>query len=131
MKKSQKQTAGILVFLKDQCANWDEHYQICLLNDKSCKVKEGSRCGYFEKNVLGPADYPYRLPGYDYVKLFAEYVDQTGAETRKVRQRRCECGSPLQHRQRFCERCRRLKAKMANRERQRKHRSPNSLNITV
>ena len=46
-------------FVKDECANYDKHYQECLSGGE-CKIFNGERCGYFEKSVLGPSDYPYR-----------------------------------------------------------------------
>lgn len=117
-------------FLKDNCCNYDKHYQSCLFAD-SCRVFDGQRCGYFEKCVLGPPDYKYKLPGYDYAKLFAQYAEQTGAKAQKVKVRRCDCGVPLQRHQRYCPRCSKKRAKVANRERVRKHRLSNSLNVTV
>lgn len=129
MKNKQQKT--LTAFLQKECANWDYFYQICVLSDKPCLVMNGNRCGYFEKAVLGPPDYKYRLPDYDYIKLFAQYADQSGAATKKVQQRRCECGEPLQHRQRYCESCRRRRAKEASRQRQRKFRFANLSNVTL
>jgi len=111
-------------FVKDECANYIRHYQLCI-DDKPCKVLAGKRCGYFEKVVLCSPDYKYKLPGYDYQKLFAQYADMTGAESKVVTQRRCACGNPLKPRQRFCERCAKIRAKAANRQRQKKHRLQN------
>lgn len=116
-----KNQTALTRFVKDECANFDKHYQTCL-DDKPCKVLAGERCGYFEKTVLGPPDYKYKLPNYDYAKLFAQYAEQTGAETGTVKQRRCSCGNPLKLRQRFCERCAKIRAKVSNRQRQKKHR---------
>ena len=120
---------ALITFLQKECANWDGHYQVCLLKhktepetDRPCCVLAGKRCGYFERCVLGRPDYNFKLPGYDYARLFAQYAAQTGAGTVKVKQRRCECGEPLQRRQRFCEACRRKRAKEANRNRQQKYR---------
>jgi hypothetical protein len=129
--KTQTKQKSLLSFLQAECANWDYFYQICVLTDKPCLVMEGRRCSYFEKSVLGPPGYIYKQPGYDYAKLFAQYAGQTGAETRRVQQRRCDCGTPLQHRQRYCEKCRRIRAKQAHCERQRKYRSLDSLNVTL
>ena len=117
-------------FIKDECANYDKHYQTCVFAD-SCKVLNGKRCGYFERRVLGAPDYKYKLPGYDYSKLFAQYAEQTGMKKVKVKVRRCECGIPLRPRQRYCLRCAKIRARQANRERVRKHRLSNSLNVTV
>ncbi len=127
---TRKKETKLIGFLKDNCANYDRHYQSCLFAD-SCKVLDGQRCGYFEKCVLGPPDYKYKLPGYDYAKLFAQYADLTGAKKQKVKVRRCECGTPLRFRQRYCESCSKQRAKQANRERQRKHRLSNSVNVTL
>ena len=91
-------------FLEDNCASYDKHHQSCLFAD-SCRVFDGQRCGYFEKFVLGPAGSKHRLPGYNYAKLFAQYAEQTKAKAQKVKVRRCECGTPLRHRQRYCEKC--------------------------
>ena len=71
-----KQSKGLQLFLRDECANYDKHTEACLIPD-CCKVLEGQRCDYFEHAVLGPPDYKFRLPGYDYQKLFAQYADQT------------------------------------------------------
>lgn len=99
-------------FVKDECANFDKHYQTCL-DDKPCKVLAGERCGFFEKAVLGPVDYKFRLPKIDYQKLFAQYAEQTGAESGTVKQRLCACGKPLRHRQRFCDDCSQKRRKTA------------------
>lgn len=118
MKKTKEST--IVAFLKDNCANYDRHYQKCLFAD-SCRVFDGQRCGYFEKCVLGPPDYKYKLPGYDYSKLFAQYAELTGAQRQRVKVRRCGCGAVLSPRQRFCESCakkRRLATYRENRQRQ-------------
>lgn len=125
----------LIRFLKSECANYDSHYDCCLSADVSCNVLEGKRCKYFEKAVLGPSDYKYRLPGWDYTRLFAEYTELTGAKTKKIQQRKCKCGEVLQYRQRFCEKCQRLKAKQANKIRQKKYRNknrnPDYINVTL
>ncbi|MBL7186302.1 MAG: hypothetical protein ISS70_08240 [Phycisphaerae bacterium] len=99
-----KQSKGLTAFVRDECANYSKHDEGCLF-DESCKVMDGRRCDYFEKAVLGPPDYKYKLPGYDYQKLFAQYAEQTEAERQQVEVRRCECGTPLRHRQRYCDDC--------------------------
>ena len=114
-----RQTKGLKVFLRDECANYDKHRETCLFAE-SCKVMSGQRCGYFERAVLGPPDYKYRLPGYDYQKLFAQYAEQTRTEQQRVNVRRCGCGTPLRHRQRHCDDCvhkRRLEAYRRRRQR--------------
>ena len=75
-RKKDKSLTG---FIKDNCANYDRHYESCLFAE-SCKVFNGKRCAYFERRVLGPPGYPYRIPGYDYSRLFAEYAEVTKKE---------------------------------------------------
>jgi len=99
-----KQSKGLRVFLRDECANYNKHDEACLFGD-SCKVMDAQRCDYFEKAVLAPPDYKCKLPGYDYQKLFAQYAEQTKAEKQQVNVRRCGCGTPLRHRQRYCNEC--------------------------
>ncbi len=94
----------LIQFVKDECADYDKHYQRCVW-DKPCRVLAGEKCGYFEKVVLCSPDYKYKLPGYDYAKLFAQYAEQTKTKAQAVEQRRCTCGNPLRHRQRYCEKC--------------------------
>ena len=91
-------------FVKNECANYDKHYQSCIW-DRPCMVLNGARCGYFEKVVLCPANYKYRLPDYDYQKLYAQYAEQTRTQAGSVDQRFCSCGKPLRPRQRFCGDC--------------------------
>jgi hypothetical protein len=117
-------------FIRDECSNYDKHDQICI-SDKPCKALNGQRCGFFERAVLGPPDYKCRLPDYDYQKLFAQYAELIGEESQDAQQRRCDCGAPLRHRQRYCRKCSKKRAKEANRERQRKHRLSKCINVTV
>jgi len=91
-------------FVKNECANFDRYYQSCV-EGTPCKVLAGEQCGYFERSVLGPVDYKFRLPNYDYQKLFAQYADQTGKASEAVSQRLCECGKNLRPRQRLCDSC--------------------------
>lgn len=94
-------TTNLVTFLKEHCANFNRH----------CKVLKGKRCGYFEKAVLGPPDYKFRLPVYDYQKLFAQYAELTSSEKQDVKVRRCECGEPLRPRHRYCESCKKARRK--------------------
>ena len=98
------QSKGLTAFVRDECANYSKHDETCLFGE-SCKVMDGQRCDYFEKAVLGPPGYRYKLPGYDYAKLFAQYAEQTKAERQQVEVWRCGCGTPLRHRQRYCRVC--------------------------
>lgn len=102
MKKTKETT--LFRFVKDECSNYLTHYGCCM-TDSPCLVLDGNRCGFFERNVLGPLDNKFRLPGYDYQKLFAQYADQTGAMTQKIKVRTCPCGcgTSLLPRQRFCD----------------------------
>ena len=126
----QTQTTSLIVFVKAECANYVEYYKNCLLDEQACDVLCGKRCGYFEKCVLGPIDYPYKQPGYDYAKLFAQYAEITHAKFGKVKQRKCACGEPLQQRQRYCQSCRKRRARVTGRERKRKQRRSDSPSVT-
>ena len=106
-------------FVKDECANFNKHYQACL-DDKPCKVLAGERCGFFERVVLGPPDYKYRLPDYDYAKLFGQYAEMTKTDALTVEQRKCDCGNSLRLRQRYCDACSRKRRKDSNRKYNRK-----------
>jgi len=122
----------IATFIKTECMNHDSYYNCCSIDGQPCKVLSGlSRCGYLEKSVLGPVDYRYKLPGYDYAKIYGEYAEVTSTKAVKVRQRRCECGEPLQHRQRYCKSCKNIKARAASRDRQRNFRFANSPVVTL
>jgi hypothetical protein len=46
-----KQSKGLAVFVRDECANYSKHDEACLFAD-FCKVMEGQRCDYFEKAIL-------------------------------------------------------------------------------
>jgi len=118
-----KKDSTITTFLKDNCANYDRYYQSCLFAG-SCKVFDGQRCGYFERNVLGPPGYKFKLPGHDYAKLFAQYAELTKSPRQAVTVRRCPgCSGPLSYRQRYCNSCSEKRAKSAARIRQRKFRT--------
>jgi hypothetical protein len=102
---------NIKTFLKNNCSNFDSHHKCCLLTDEDCLVLAGRRCGYFEKYLLRPYDYRFRLPGVDYAKLFAQYAELTNAETVRIRQRRCDCGEPLSFGKRYCDKCKKKRRK--------------------
>ena len=63
----------LIKFIRNECANYFKHYEMCTAGEDSCVVMDGFRCWYFEKSVIGPQGYKYPLPGYDYSKLWAEY----------------------------------------------------------
>ena len=121
LEMSKTKETTLQKFLKDNCANYDKHYQSCLFAD-SCRVFDGQRCGYFERCVLGPPEYKYKLPGYDYAKLFAQYAEQTGAKAQKVKVRRCECGKSLRPQQRYCDDCTKKRRRKTRRIYQQKFR---------
>ena len=103
-----KGKAGLITFVKDQCANFSTSGD-CVYG-KPCLVVDGKPCGYFERSVLGPADYRYRVPGYDYAGLFAAYGQinlSFQGRAHKVVGRYCGCGAILRPRERFCPDCRR------------------------
>ena len=116
-----KENNGLRIFVRNECANYGKNDEACIFAD-SCKVFDGQQCGYFERAVLGPPDYKYKLPGYDYGKFFAQYAEQTKAEKQQVEVRRCGCGRPLRYRQRYCESCALKRRRKAKRENQRKYR---------
>ena len=99
----KSQTDYLKKFIKTECANYDKHYGGCLLCWRGCnvsdevhlacldfepytfcKVDAGERCPFLEGAVLGPLDYKFRLPDYDYQKLFAQYAEQTNTKTQAV-----------------------------------------------
>jgi hypothetical protein len=117
-----KKQAVLTRFIKNGCSNFNGHYQTCL-DGRRCLVLNGERCGYFEKFVLGPPDYKYRLPGYDYQRLFAQYAECTGAQKQKVKVKRCgDCGTIIEWHQKFCKRCKKNHRLKTRREYQRKFR---------
>lgn len=143
---AKRKETTLFSFLKDNCANfYDTGCLFCVKCSREknvglcrscfgfepfmiCLVWEGERCGYFEQRILNVPERS-RLPRIDYARLSALYAQQTGAETRKVRQRRCpgsarrpDCGAPLGYRKRYCPDCSRDRAKAAIRQRQRNHR---------
>ena len=128
MKRRKK--TNLVDFLKENCANYS--HTECHSFGGLCHVLEGKRCEYFENKVLGPPDYKYRLPGYDYARLYAEYARLTKSKKVQFKQRLCpgfepgfKCGRPLLYRRQLCDDCRRKRMQKANRERQRKFRLQN------
>lgn len=100
MSKARK---TLRTFIKKECANY---YENGCVYDHPCLVFEGKRCRYFEKAVLGPSDYKFRLPGYDYPKIFKQYAAiHNHLHGIEVELRECECGEVLKLRQRFCDSC--------------------------
>lgn len=66
-----------LISFVEECAYYDKDKpdKVCFGNIP-CMVIDGHRCCYFERCVLGsPDDTKFRLPGYDYQKLFAQYAE--------------------------------------------------------
>jgi hypothetical protein len=120
---SKTAKGGLIGSAKAECANWiDPHGRKgrCIGTDTSgdvqfnssgkCWLTEGRPCKYFERCVLGPADYKYRLPCYDYEQLFEQYAAINRAYlSKQVTVRRCECSAALKPRHRYCEDCTRKK----------------------
>ena len=107
------QTGRLSSFIHKECANYDGHYGLCMdpaNEDQPCKVLAGQPCRHFERSVLGPPDYPYKTPGYDWSKLFAAYGEiNLRFAGRGVTVRRCDCGTILSTRERVCAKCRERK----------------------
>lgn len=98
--------SGLGVFVRRECANCEGETDQCLMAGEKCLVLSGKRCLYFEEAVLGSPDYRYRLPNYDYQKIFDEYGKiNYDFSARPVSVRRCECGRVLPSHQRLCEKC--------------------------
>ncbi|MHC4479067.1 MAG: hypothetical protein ACYTEL_25865 [Planctomycetota bacterium] len=130
MQGSRTGKAGLVSFAKKECANWLSERKCCVgtrddkyFNDHgTCRIAEGKPCRYFEQSVLGPPDYKFRLPGYDYEALFRQYSKINPVyRGEQVVVRRCECGAELQPRRRFCNSCRQKREREANRNRQKRH----------
>jgi len=104
--------SGLKGFIRDLCACWSHHNNSkgkCIFNG-NCKVMTGNPCTYFEKSVLGPANYKYRTEGWDYKKLFDEYSGINPSYLSRVfhqTSRFCGCGQPLESKKRLCRLCRR------------------------
>jgi len=106
-----KQTKSLAVFVKKECANCVGG-QCCMIGQ--CLVLKGKPCLYFEKAVLGPVDYKFHQPGYDWGGLFDAYSAINGSYlSKQVKLRNCECGEPLLPGKRYCEKCKRKRARAA------------------
>lgn len=127
--------AGLKGFTKKWCANITDSGN-CLLcqtacknrdctfctDDKygQCKILQGKPCLYFERHVLGPPNYRYPLPHYDYQKLFDQYGELNKRfKTVDVTIRLCDCGEPLLPRRRLCDKCQIASRRQSYRESQR------------
>lgn len=107
---------GLIVFVRKECANCEGETGRCLIRDEKCLVLSGKRCSYFEKVVLGKPNYPFRLPDYDYQKIFDDYSEiNYSFSARLVSVRKCECGQVLPPRQRLCEKCKEKKRRQSYR----------------
>ena len=115
-------------FIKNECANYDRHYGVCITGE-NCLVETGKRCGYFEKTVLGPPDYKFKLPNIDYQKIYSLYADATETKTEKVTGNQCECGINLPPRKKMCEKCRINRRRKTKREYQHKFRQSSTVGV--
>lgn len=118
-------------FAKKQCANWDNHYRVCALDDDKCHILHGEACEYFQKSVLGPPDYPYRVPGFDYEKLYELYAKLNPKFAGSVVEvRRCpDCNEVLEPRRRYCKKCARKRDRESRRESSRRRRENRGSNV--
>ena len=123
--------------VKAECANYRDDG--CIARDaqeNECLIAAGKRCSYFEKCLLPLADEPSpagepKLQGSR--QKAADIYAKEHHLTQLVREERLcpDCGEPLPHRRRYCNRCRRQRAKAATRGRQRKLRENAVASVTV
>ena len=55
VKRGAKRAMNLLLLAKEHCANWDPSYNRCCFAGPKfteCLLKDGERCGYFERAVL-------------------------------------------------------------------------------
>jgi len=126
----QRRTIGLIAFLKGStdpadgmpgCANYDHYHGGCLF-DKTCKVQDSKRCGYFERAVLPTAE---DIGLKDIV--YSAYEAQVGIAGKGMLQRgqvrRCpDCGDEVQPRQRYCNNCSKRRRRQSYRRTREKHR---------
>ena len=121
-------TAALKSFVKNECANYDRLYGTkdddCLIFKGGCSVLKGKRCGYFERAVLGPPDYKYRIPGYNYGKVFEQYSKlkkELRGELQKVKKINCcvLCGEVIPPNFKYCKKCGKRQKRELHRERMR------------
>lgn len=120
--------ATLKSFVRNECANYYDHYSICVMSDNSCRVLKGKRCGYFERAVLGPPDYKYRSAGYNYGRIFEQYSKlkkELRGELHKVKEiNRCAlCGESIPPNFKYCEKCGKRQKRDLHRERMRMKRN--------
>ena len=117
-------------FCRNACENFNLQTNECVY-DKLCDVLLGKSCTYFERSVLGRLDYPYRISGYDYEKVFDLYARINHKYLNQIiGVRVCRCGEAILPRKRYCEKCRKKQARDTARERKRKNRQSARLNVT-
>ena len=103
--KRKKQGNLLTRFTKKECANCSSD-GLCY-DYYDCKILDNKPCGYFEKSVLGPHDYKYRLLNYNYEKLFNLYSNINKAFKQfQVNIHSClDCDTPISKGKRYCEKC--------------------------
>jgi hypothetical protein len=55
MPRGVKRVMNLVLLAKEHCANWDPTYDRCCFAGpkfSECLLKDGERCGYFERAVL-------------------------------------------------------------------------------
>lgn len=124
-RRRTKPTATLNSFVKNECANYDRNRNECLHGFK-CLVLEGRTCKYFQKSVLGPPDYKFRVAGYDYETIFRQYSEikkNLKGEIHKLNVNTCnECGNAIPPGFSYCEKCGKKRKRLLDRERKRQRR---------
>lgn len=82
-------------YVRQECANYQSHYDICIINEKPCLLSENKRCPYFEKVIFPIAAQQGVL---NKVRIWYEMKEKSV--------RSCpDCGAELAYRKRYCNRC--------------------------
>ncbi len=124
-------------FIKAQCASFtgngcigftkkrelDEKGRVELKNKmfntygKCLVIEEKEPCWFFRESVLPLAE----LQGI-YSKILLEYTNIDESVVKNIHTRFCECGEELKPRERFCDKCKKIRRQKTNRENLQKYR---------
>jgi hypothetical protein len=127
----------LISFIKAQCSSFtgngcigftikrelDEKGRVELKNKmfnnsgKCLVIEKKEACKYFKKSVLPLAE----LQGI-YSKILLEYTNIDESIVKNIHTRFCECGEELTPRERFCERCKKIRRRETKREYQKNYR---------
>jgi len=94
------------------CADLDRHRPGDCFRHGTCVVMDGQSCLYFEKAVLPTAAETGKI-----MEMTALYEAKVGKMARPTKgmaradQRLCDCGAPLAPKRRYCEKCRKRRAR--------------------